>query len=324
MKLIDEVRNNIRRKHYSIRTEDAYVYWIKQFIAFHSMSHPRDMGKDEIEKYLTHLAVERRVASSTQNQAFNALLFLYRDVLGMSLEETINANRAKKSERVPVVLTHEEAMKVLSFLDGTSRLMGAMLYGCGLRLMECIRLRVQDIDFSMQQIFVRNGKGMKDRVTILPEGLKPMLTKHLNYIRALYERDLAEGRGEVYLPFALERKYPHANRDWGWQYVFPATRFSVDPRSGKTRRHHIDETVLQKEVKAAVKKAGVIKKAGCHTFRHSFATRLLESGYDIRTVQELLGHSNVNTTMIYTHVMHKGAKAVRSPLDMGSNLFIVT
>ena len=315
MKLLEEVRNVIRRKHYSIRTEQAYISWIKNYIAFHGMRHPRDMGKREIEAFLNHLARNRQVASATQNQAFNAILFLYRDVLGIELADSINASRAKKPQRVPMVMTHAEAMQVIGLLKGTYRTMAWILYGSGLRLMECVRLRVQDIDFGMNHLVVRNGKGMKDRVTVLPEKVTPALHNQIQFTEALHRQDLDQGYGHVYLPYALERKYPGAGGELAWQYVFPASHLSVDPRSGRTMRHHIDESSLQKAVKQAAQRAQIHKPVGCHTFRHSFATRLLENGYDIRTVQELLGHKNVNTTMIYTHVMHKGAQAVKSPID---------
>lgn len=314
-KLFEQLHNVLRRKHYSIHTERSYTSWIKHFIGFHHMRHPRTMGKKEIEAFLTHLAVRRKVSSSTQNQAFNAILFLYRDVLEIPLDETLNAVRAKRSARVPVVMSHQEAMKAIHFLKGTYHIVVTLLYGSGLRLMECIRLRIKDIDFEMNCIQVHDGKGKKDRVVMLPEAAKPSLVEHLKQVRALHEHDLEQGNGSVYLPYALERKYPKASIQWGWQYVFPADEVSLDPRSGKTRRHHLHPTTIQKAVKKAVHAAGIHKPVGCHTFRHSFATRLLENGYDIRTVQELLGHKNVNTTMIYTHVMNKGAMAVKSPVD---------
>jgi integron integrase len=315
MKLSDVIHNVIRRKHYSIRTEKTYISWIRRFIAFHNMRHPRDMGKEEIEAFLTHLAVERKVSSSTQNQAFNAILFLYRDVLEINIIDNLNAVRAKRPERVPVVMCHEEAMNVIGSLSGTYRLMALLLYGSGLRLMECVRLRVKDVDFSMNQVIVHDGKGKKDRVVMLPETVKTPLKDHLIRVKALHEYDLSRGYGCVYLPFALEKKYPNSSKQWMWQYVFPADEVSSDPRSGETRRHHLHPYSLQRAVKKAVLISDIHKPIGCHTFRHSFATRLLENGYDIRTVQELLGHKNVNTTMIYTHVMNKGALAVKSPVD---------
>lgn len=314
-KLMDQIHNILRRKHYSIHTERSYTSWIKQYIRFHKMRHPRDLGKKEIEAFLTHLAVDRKVSSSTQNQAFNAILFLYRDVLEITLDEALNAVRAKKPARIPVVMSHDEAMKVIHFLKGTYHLIATLLYGSGLRLMECVRLRVKDIDFEMNCIHVHDGKGKKDRVVMLPETAKPALNEHLKQVRALHDHDILQGNGSVYLPYALQRKYPQASTQFGWQYVFPAGEVSLDPRSGIVRRHHLNPSTIQKAVKKSVRAAGIHKPIGCHTFRHSFATRLLENGYDIRTVQELLGHKNVNTTMIYTHVMNKGALAVKSPVD---------
>ena len=314
-RLLDQVREQIRLRHYSIRTEQAYVSWIKRYILFHDKKHPKDMDKAEIEAFLTYLAKDLNVSSSTQNQAFNALLFLYNQVLSKSLDDKINAVRAKKPRRLPTVMTNEEAMKVVKGLSGSNKLMAKLLYGSGLRLMECLRLRVKDIDFGMNQIMVRDGKGKIDRVTLLPESTKLKLIEHLERVKTVYENDLSQGYGKVYLPYALSRKYPNANRDWGWQYVFPSKSLSKDPRTGEIRRHHIHENSLQKAVKKAVRLARIIKPVSCHTFRHSFATHLLEDGYDIRTVQELLGHKDVSTTMIYTHVLNKGGKAVRSPID---------
>jgi len=315
-KLLDQVRERIRIKHYSIRTEQAYILWIKRFILFHNKKHPNEMGKQEIETFLTHLAKNLNVASSTQNQAFNALLFLYNQVLDRAFDEKINAIRAKKPRRLPTVMTNEEAMKVINNLSDSNQLMTKLLYGSGLRLMECLRLRVKDIDFGMHQIMVRDGKGKIDRVTLLPESVKADLKEQLDQAKAIHEYDISQGYGKVYLPYALSRKYPNANREWGWQYVFPSKSLSKDPRSNATRRHHIHENSLQKAIKKAVKLSRIPKPVSCHTFRHSFATHLLESGYDIRTVQELLGHKDVNTTMIYTHVLNKGGKGVKSPLDM--------
>jgi integron integrase len=314
-KLFEQVTFILRRKHYSLKTEKTYISWIKRYIAFHGMRHPRSMGKHEIESFLTHLAVERMVASSTQNQAFNAILFLYRDVLEIELVDELNAVRAKKPERIPVVLAHEEAMKIINSMSGTCQLMAKLLYGCGLRLEECIRLRVKDIDFEMSCILVFDGKGSKDRVVMLPESIRPLLREQLKQVAAIHRQDLSKGFGSVHLPSALEVKYPNLPKNPGWQYVFPAGDVSKDPRSGRMMRHHIHPSTLQKAVKRAAGTAVIHKHIGCHTFRHSFATRLLENGYDIRTVQELLGHKNINTTMVYTHVMHKGAKAVKSPLD---------
>jgi integron integrase len=314
-RLLDQVREQIRLRHYSIRTEQAYVSWIKRYILFHDKKHPKDMDKAEIEAFLTYLAKDLNVSSSTQNQAFNALLFLYNQVLHKSLDDKINAIRAKKPRRLPTVMTNEEAMKVVKGLSGSNKLMAKLLYGSGLRLMECLRLRVKDIDFGMNQIMVRDGKGKIDRVTLLPESAKLKLIEHLERVKTVHENDLSQGYGKVYLPYALSRKYPNANRDWGWQYIFPSKSLSKDPRTGEIRRHHIHENSLQKAVKKAVRLARIIKPVSCHTFRHSFATHLLEDGYDIRTVQELLGHKDVSTTMIYTHVLKKGGKAVRSPID---------
>jgi len=289
-KLLDQVREAIRRKHYSIRTEEAYIHWIKRYIFFHHKRHPRNMGTPEIEAFLTYLATKRNVAASTQNQALAALLFLYREVLHLDLDGPIDAVRAKKPQRLPTVLTRDEVSNVIGFLAGTHRLMAKLLYGSGLRLMECVRLRVKDVDFAQHQIIVRDGKGMKDRVTLLPDTLVAPLQEHLRHVRLIHEQDLSQGYGAVYLPYALARKYPHANREWAWQYVFPASKLSKDPRSGAIRRHHVDESSLQRAIRHAARQAGINKHVTPHTFRHSFATHLLEAGYDIRTVQELLGH----------------------------------
>ena len=315
-RLLDQVRDVIRVKHYSIRTEEAYVQWIKRFIFFHGKRHPREMGPREIEAFLTDLAVRGNVAASTQNQALNAVVFLYKEVLHIELGE-FSAVRAKRPERLPVVLTKAEAAKLLAAMKpGTIGLMVRLLYGTGMRLMECVRLRVKDVLFEENQIVVRDGKGAKDRVTMLPSSVKAELETHLERVKLLHQSDLKTGGGEVYLPDALARKYPQAAREWGWQYVFPAVQLSRDPRSGRMRRHHASETSLQRALKEAVRLAGITKPASCHSLRHSFATRLLESGYDIRTVQELLGHKDVSTTQIYTHVMQKPGIGVRSPLDI--------
>ncbi len=314
-RLLDQVRERLRLKHYSIRTEQAYVDWIKRFIFFHNKRHPAAMGKSEVEAFLTHLAVARKVAASTQNQALSAILFLYKEVLGRELEWLDNVERAKRPARVPVVLTGSEVRAVLAQLEGRHALMAGILYGAGLRLMECVRLRVKDVDFGYSQITIRDGKGEKDRVTILPAALHATLRTQLERVQTLHQKDLQEGFGEVYLPYALARKYPRAGREWAWQYVFPASKRSIDPRSGVERRHHLDEQTLQRAVKKAVRDAGISKPASCHTLRHSFATHLLQSGYDIRTVQELLGHADVSTTMIYTHVLNRGGQGVVSPLD---------
>jgi integron integrase len=314
-KLLDQVRAEIRTRHYSIHTEQAYIHWIKEFILFHHKRHPAEMAEREVTAFLAHLAVDRNIAASTQNQALSALLFLYNHVLQQPLEWLDRITRAKSPTRVPLVFTRHEVQAILAQLDGQTWLMASVLYGAGLRLMECLRLRVKDIDFGYNQITVHDGKGAKDRVTLLPEPLKAPLQRHLAKIRSQHQEDLKQGYGAVYLPFALERKYPAANREWGWQYVFPAAKRSIDPRSGAVRRHHVDEQVLQKAMKAAIRAAGISKPGSCHTLRHSFATHLLEDGYDIRTVQELLGHKDVRTTMIYTHVLNRGGKAVRSPLE---------
>lgn len=314
-KLLDQVRDAIRLRHYSIRTEDAYVGWIKRFILFHGKRHPNEMGSPEITAFLTHLAVNEKVAASTQNQALSALLFLYRHVLHRELQGPIDAVRAKKPQRLPVVMTPHEVQRLIAALPDPYRLMAKLLYGAGLRVLECVRLRVKDLDLAKRQILIRDAKGMKDRVTVLPDDVVPDFRRHLRRVKMIHRQDLAEGYGAVYLPFALERKYPNASREWIWQYVFPAIGRSVDPRSGVTRRHHFNERSLQRAVREAAKLAKIGKPVSCHTFRHSFATHLLANGYDIRTVQELLGHKHVSTTMIYTHVLNRGPLAVRSPLD---------
>lgn len=314
-KLLEQVRARLRVKHYSIRTERSYVDWIKRFIWFHGKRHPKDMGAPELEAFLSHLAVDRNVSASTQNQAKSALLFLYKEVLGIDLTWLENVTQAKAPKRLPVVLTQSEAQQVLMQLEGTLGLMAGLLYGSGLRLMECVRLRVKDVEFSRHEIVVREGKGNKDRVTMLPTSLAEPLRLHLDKVKALHARDLDDGHGEVYLPNALARKYPKAGREWSWQYVFPSRVLSTDPRSGVVRRHHADEKALQRAMKKAVAEAGIVKPATPHSLRHSFATHLLTSGYDIRTVQELLGHKDVATTMIYTHVLNKGGRGVVSPLD---------
>jgi integron integrase len=315
-KLLDQVRAAIRLRRLSKRTEEAYTHWIKRFILFHHKRHPQEMGAVEIRDFLSHLAVDRQVARSTQNQALHALLFLYREVLQRELPPLAGIEMATKRPRLPVVFTREEAQAVLAQLTGTHWLVVSLLYGSGLRLLECLRLRVKDLDFKRNQIIVREGKGDKDRVTMLPQRLKEPLQQQLARAKLRHEQDLREGFGAVYLPFALDRKYPNAAKEWGWQYVFPSARRSVDPRSGQSRRHHLDEREVQRAVKEAVRRAGVHKPGSCHTFRHSFATHLLEVGHDIRTVQELLGHYDVRTTMIYTHVLNRGGLGVRSPLDV--------
>ena len=314
-KLLDQVRGKIRLKHYSIRTEQSYLDWIRRYIFFHGKHHPKDMGAQEIEAFLTHLAVDGRVAASTQNQAKSALLFLYREVLGFDLPWLDNVERARAPKRLPVVLTREEVQAVLARLEGTHWLIASLLYGAGLRIMEAVRLRVKDVEFSRREILVRDGKGFKDRVTMLPAAVISPLKAHLERVKLMHQQDLASGFGDVYLPYALDRKYPSAGRDWAWQYIFPSANLSEDPREDKTRRHHLQDQAVQRAVKQAVRVAGIAKPATPHTFRHSFATHLLEGGYDIRTVQELLGHSDVSTTMIYTHVLNKGGRGVVSPLD---------
>jgi integron integrase len=314
-KLLDQVRGKIRLKHYSIRTEQSYLDWIKRFILFHGKRHPKDMGPQDVEAFLTHLAVQGKVAASTQNQAKSALLFLYKEVLGIDLPWLDNVERAKAPKRLPVVLTRAEVQAVLTRLEGTHWLVASLLYGTGLRIMEAVRLRVKDVDFARHEILVRDGKGFKDRVTMLPSTLSAPLKAHLQRVKALHQQDLEAGFGAVYLPYALDKKYPNAGHDWAWQYVFPSANLSVDPSSSETRRHHIQDQAVQRAVKQAVRDAGLSKPATPHTFRHSFATHLLEGGYDIRTVQELLGHSDVSTTMIYTHVLNRGGKGVQSPLD---------
>ena len=314
-KLLDRVRWHLRVKHYSLRTEQAYVDWIRGYILFHGKRHPEEMGEEEIAQFLTHLAVEKHVSASTQNQALSALLFLYQRVLDRKLAFIDKVERVKRPPKIPVVLTRREARAVLAQLRGEYQLMAELLYGAGLRLLECVRLRVKDIDFGYGQITVRDGKGMRDRLTVLPERVREPLRLQLARVQQLHQRDLEGGGGRVYLPFALRRKYPNADRAWAWQYVFPADKLSRDPRSGEKRRHHMSEKNLQNAVKTAIRRARVTKTASCHTFRHSFATHLLENGQDIRTVQELLGHRDVSTTMIYTHVLNRPGLAIRSPLD---------
>ncbi|MBJ6979243.1 MULTISPECIES: integron integrase [unclassified Luteimonas] len=314
-RLLDQVRIRCRTRHYSIRTERAYVGWARRFILANNRRHPRELGLAEVEAFLSSLAVRDDVAASTQNQALSALLFLYREVLGVELPWVGSVTRAKRPKRLPVVLTHAEVRALLALVDGQVGLMASLLYGAGMRLLEAARLRVKDMDFGRREIVVRNGKGGKDRRVPLPRRLEAGLLAQVERVRVLHARDLADGFGEVWLPHALSRKYPTAAREFGWQYVFPSSRLSEDPRGGTRRRHHVDEAVLQRAVKAARVQAGIDKPATCHTLRHSFATHLLESGHDIRTVQELLGHKDVATTQIYTHVLGRGAGGVLSPLD---------
>ena len=314
-RLLDRVRSVIRVRHYSRRTEEAYTYWIRQFILFHDKRHPIEMGKVEVEAFLTWLAEKRNVAASTQNQAFNAILFLYRDVLEVDIGRLDGVTRAKKPKRLPVVLTRDEVHSILNSMNGTTRLVSCLLYGSGLRLLDGLRLRVQDIDFAANELLIRDGKGGRDRRTMLPQSLVPLLRNHLEQVHQLHVNDLTQGFGSVWLPNALSKKYPNAKRDWRWQYVFPAAKRFFDEEQSEWRRHHLHESVVQKAVKQAVLKAGIMRKVGPHTLRHCFATHVLEDGYDIRTVQELLGHKDVSTTMIYTHVLNKGGHGVRSPID---------
>lgn len=317
-KLLDELRGRLRVRHYSIRTEQAYVDWVRRFILFHGKRHPRDLGPAEVEAFLTHLAVKGRVSASTQNQAKSAILFLFREVINSELPWLDGIVGARKSQRLPVVLSVSEVEVVLSRMRGTAGLVARLLYGSGLRILECLRLRVKDIDFARNEILVRDGKGAKDRVTMLPQSLTRPLRRHLERVQDLHAEDLAAGAGSVYLPYALDRKYANASTQWMWQYVFPSARLSKDPRSGATRRHHADEKAVQRALQAALRAGGIYKPATPHTLRHSFATHLLQAGYDIRTVQELLGHRDVNTTMIYTHVLNRGGRGVFSPLDRGA------
>jgi integron integrase len=305
----------IRQRGYSIRTEQTYESWAARFIAYCDNQDPKILGADEVVSFLQHLAVRRNVAASTQNQALNALVFLYDQVLQQPLGDMGSFIRAKRPKRLPVVLTQNEVHRLLAQLNGRQKLMASLLYGTGMRLMDCVRLRVQDIDFEYRQIVIRDGKGKKDRVVPLPERLTDQIKEHLEEVRRVHKVDLEKDAGEVYLPDALSRKYKNAAKEWGWQYVFPSGRLSVAPRTNKVRRHHIHENGLQKAVKKATAQAGITKRVNCHALRHSFATHLLENGYDIRTVQELLGHANVSTTMIYTHVLNRGGQGVRSPLD---------
>ena len=314
-KLLDQVRQAIRTRHYSPKTEESYVHWIKRFIFFQNKRHPAEMAEPEIARFLSTLASESKVSGSTQNQALNALLFLYHQVLGKEIGYVNGVVRAKKAPRLPVVLTRGEAQSLLHHLNGLEKIMATLLYGAGLRLMECCRLRVKDIDFLQNQIVVRGGKGDKDRYTMLPAAVKESLLKHLDDGKRKHQTDLTKNLGRVVLPNALDRKYPNASREWAWQWVFPATRYYVDRVTGKQYRHHLHESVLQKAVREAVRNAGIAKPATCHSLRHSFATHLLEDGYDIRTVQELLGHRDVSTTMIYTHVLNRGGRGVQSPAD---------
>lgn len=315
-RLLDQVRDQLRLKHYSLRTEQAYVGWIKRYIIFHGKRHPAEMGKPELESFLTSLAVQRNVSASTQTQALSALLFLYKEVLGLEFPWLNEVTRAKKPARLPTVLTADEVKRLFKYLDDPLMdLIVRLLYGTGMRLLECLRLRMKDVEFTRREIVVREGKGNKDRVTMLPDSLTDRLRAQMEFVKGQHAQDLAVNRGEVWLPDALATKYPNAPKALSWQYVFPAAGFSVDPRSGSVRRHHVDEKRVQRAVKRAAGQAGLVKLVSPHTLRHSFATHLLEAGHDIRTVQELLGHSDVSTTMIYTHVLNKGGRGVTSPLD---------
>jgi integron integrase len=314
-KLLDQMRDKLRLKHYAYKTEKSYLNWAKRYILFHNKRHPKEMGNAEIEEFLTHLAVDRQVAASTQNQAFNAILFLYRDVLHQELNIPINAIRARPTRYLPTVLTQTEVQELLKQLSGVYLLIAKILYGSGLRLSEALRLRIKDLDFAQMQIVVRDSKGQKSHVTMLPTSVVEELKLHLQRVKHLHQQDLHRGNGLVNLPFALARKYPNAGREWIWQYVFPSDRLTYDPRSEAIVRHHLHESSLQKAVKQAVRLTRIGKRVGCHTLRHSFATHLLIASYDIRTVQELLGHKDVRTTMIYTHVLNRGGRGVRSPLD---------
>ena len=315
-KLLDQYRDQIRLKQYSPRTEKTYANWVREYILFHEKRHPREMGITEINQFITHLVTDRNVSASTQNQALSAILFLYRNLLNIELDETaIKFVRPKRGKRVPTVLSKQEASQIISNMTGSYKLMVQILYGSGLRLMECLRLRVKDIDFDNHRIIVYDGKGGDDRVTLLPESIAANLREHLKQVKAIHQKDLAAGFGSVYMPYGLGKKIPTAHKQWSWQYVFPTSTLSTDPDTGETRRHHIHETALQREIRNATKTARIPKRVTPHTFRHSFATHLLQNGYDIRTVQELLGHKDVKTTMIYTHVLDRGPKAVKSPLD---------
>ena len=314
-RLIDQVRRELRLRHYSPRTEEAYVGWIRRFIVFHGKRHPAELGDTELDAFLSDLASSRKASASTQTQALCSLLFLYRDVLKQRRDWIEIAVRPQRPRRLPVVLTREEVRAVFGHMSGVPRLVTSVLYGAGLRLMECLELRIKDLDIGRGEILVRDGKGRKDRVTMLPRTVKEALPIHLHGVRSLHFRDLRDGAGRVWLPDALHRKYPNADREWGWQWVFPASSRYVDRDSGVQRRHHLHESVVQKAMKVAVVRRGIAKPASCHTLRHSFATHLLESGYDIRTVQELLGHHDVRATMIYTHVLNRGGHGVLSPVD---------
>lgn len=315
-KLVEAISEVCRTEHYAYRTEETYLKWIKRFIAFHGNKHPREMGADEVQNFLTHLAVERKVSASSQNQALSAILFLYKKVLGIDLPWMVDVVRAKRSRRMPVVLTRSEVQRVLSCMSGQKRLMASLCYGSGLRLVECLRLRIKDIDFEYLQITIRDGKGAKDRVTVLPEQLVPDIERQMEDVREIMEQDIALGKNGVSLPGAIDRKFKKVSLSWPWQYLFPSVKYAFITHNESMRRHHAHASVLSRAVKTAVDAAGINKRATTHTFRHSFATHLLERGCDIRTVQELLGHTDLKTTQIYTHILKRGGNAVRSPLDL--------
>jgi len=315
-KLLDQISIAVQTRHYSSRTEKTYRNWIKQFILFHNKKHPKELGEVEVNQFLSYLTTERNVSASTQNQALSAILFLYKNVLNKELGDFGNVVRAKRTRKIPVVFSKEEVKRILTQLSGDKQLMASLLYGSGLRLTECLRLRVKDIGFDTKQIIVRDGKGEKDRVTLLSEKVSPFLKKHLTKVRKIHQGDSDKGVGTTNLPYAIERKYPNIAQEWHWAYVFPSTKLAQDKKTEEWKRHHINESVLQRAVKKAIRLAKVGKHGGCHTFRHSFATHLLENGYDIRTIQELLGHKKLETTMIYTHVLHNGPLGVKSPGDM--------
>lgn len=314
-KLLEQVSDAIRIKHYSLRTEKTYLEWIKRYILFHEKRHPAEMGMQEIQSFITYLASDRTVSASTQNQALSAIMFLYRQVIKKDIDFPPNLFRAQKSKTLPTVLTHNEAIAIISHMTSVPQLMTKILYGSGIRLMECLHLRVKDIDFENHQIIIRDGKGEDDRSTILPNSVIPLIETQLKTVRLIHQKDLKDGFGETSLPYALDKKYPNASKEWMWQYIFPSSTRSIDPISKKTKRHHTDPSVLQKAIRKAAQLSEINKPISPHTFRHSFATQLLQNGYDIRTIQELLGHKNVKTTMIYTHVLKLSRLTVKSPLD---------
>lgn len=313
-RLLDQVRSELRARHYSLKTERAYIQWIRQYILYHNKRHPIEMGAEEINAFIRHLAVTRDVSSSTQNQALCAIVYLYKHILKKEIGQ-LELIWAQKPKKLPVVYTVQETERILSHLHGVHQMVAMLLYGAGLRLMECLRLRIKDIDFGFRQITIHDGKGFKDRVTLLPDKTAEPLKAHIKKVREIHLNDLKNGCGTVYIPYALERKYPNASKEFGWQYVFPAHHLSKDPKTGIRRRHHLHESVIQKALKQAMRKAGIVKRGGCHSLRHSFATHLLQKGYDIRTVQELLGHKDIKTTQIYTHVLNRGGLGVKSPVD---------